>query len=130
MRTGWKAEGDGSFKMASGSRRQPPPPSTPWEMLSDEWRLMVSLDHHWRGSLKEVIEAATRTSKRSKGKEEPWPSPEEFILRWATARRWTVHLDPERDVITIRPTPGQQPPKQKPTGTDTTQRGLFDEALP
>ena len=57
-RSGMKAKRDGGFTLSLSSRRQKPPPATPWGKLELEWRRNVSQKFYWRGSLKEVLEAA------------------------------------------------------------------------
>ena len=114
------------------SSRLKPPPATPWGKLELEWRMKVSPDCHWRGGLKEVLEAAAcgmrRANDRSRkaGKGSRWESVEAFLQGWARARRWIMDMDPAQDLVTIRPDPGRQPTAQKPPRTDAIQPSLFD----
>lgn len=102
------------------------PPATPWEKLTLEWRMSVSPEFHWKGSLKSVLEAAEHTRSRGMGKEKPWPSPVEFLIRWAQARQMSVELDYPNDLVTIRPNPKLPPKERKARKPDINQPGLFD----
>ena len=97
-----------------------------------EWRRNVSQKFYWRGSLKEVFEAAidgmryANDRKRKAGKGGRWESVDAFLHSFARARRWIMVMDPSQDLLTIRPDPGKQPPKQEPPKTDAIQPKLFD----
>lgn len=101
------------------------PPATPWENLTLEWRLKVSPEFHWKGSLKFVLEASERTSSRVRERERPWPSPIEFLIRWAHARRMSVDLDYPNDLVTIRPAAVLPAQNQRVRKSDVNQPSLF-----
>ena len=117
------------------SRRQKPPPATPWGRLELEWRLKVSKDYYWGGSLKEVLEAAKQGMRQANkapwraGKGSRWDSVEAFLHGYAKSRHWIISMDSTQDLVKIRPNPGKQPPLHKQPGTDATQPSLFDEDL-
>ena len=131
-RAGWTAEHDRGFTLSISSRRQKPPAATPWGKLELEWRRNVSQKFYWRGSLKEVLVAASdgmryaNDRKHKTGKGGRWESVDAFLYGWAKARRWIMVMDPSQDLLTIRPDPGKPPPKQEPPKTDAIQPSLFD----
>lgn len=95
----------------------------------------VSQDCHWRGSLKEVLEAAVsglwqaNKASRKAGKGNRWESVEAFLHGYAKGRRWIIAMDPDQDLLTIRPDPGRQPTLKRQPSTEATQPSLFDENL-
>ena len=133
--SGWKSERDGSFSMPVSSRRQKPPPATPWGRLELEWRMKVSKDCHWGGSLKEVLEAAehgmrqANKAPRKVGMGSRWESVEAFLQGYAKGRHWIISMDPAHDLVTISPNPGRQPMLRRQPNTDASQPCLFDEDL-
>ena len=119
-RSGWQAERDGSFTMLVQSRRQKPPPATPWGKLELEWSMKVSLDFHWRGSLKEVLETSIEGMRhanrkaRKAGKGSRWASVEAFLFAWAKNRRLIMDMDPTQDLVTLAPIQVDNPPNRNP----------------
>ena len=117
------------------SRKLKPPPATPWGRLELEWRMKVSPDYHWQGSLKEALEAAphgmrqANKAPRKAGRGSRWETVEAFLHGFAKARRWIMALDPAQDLLTIRPDPGRQPTLRRQPSTEASQPSLFDEGL-